>query len=156
MIKKILIVVGVGLVILLIVAQFIPVNRSNPPVTQEINWDSPTTKTLAQRACYDCHSNETVWPWYSYIAPVSWFIAHHVEEGRAELNFSEWDRPQQDKKKKNKDKDETEEIVKVIKKGRMPLRSYLITHSEAKLSQSEIANFITGIEQTLQNDPPQE
>jgi hypothetical protein len=80
-------IIGVVLV-LLIVIQFIPVNRSNPAVTSQVSWDSQTTADLVQRACMDCHSNETIWPWYSYVAPVSWLVYYDVERGRSQLNFS--------------------------------------------------------------------
>ncbi|HEY5650870.1 MAG TPA: heme-binding domain-containing protein, partial [Acidimicrobiia bacterium] len=65
-------------------------NHSNPPVVQEPAWDSQQTRELAVAACFDCHSNETEWPWYSNIAPVSWALQRDVDEGREELNFSEW------------------------------------------------------------------
>jgi glutaredoxin len=91
--KKVLKFAGIAFVVLLILIQFIPVAHTNPPVTREIQWDSLQTRALAQRACFDCHSNETVWPWYAYVAPVSWRIANHVYDGRRRLNFSEWDRP---------------------------------------------------------------
>ncbi len=65
-------------------------NHANSPNRTEPTWDSPTTRQLAVRACYDCHSNETIWPWYSNVAPVSWLVQRDVEEGRDEVNFSEW------------------------------------------------------------------
>jgi hypothetical protein len=74
--------------IIFIAIQFVPVNRTNPPVTTQINWDSPQTAALAKRACMDCHSNETVWPWYSYVAPASWLIYYDTERGRQQLNLS--------------------------------------------------------------------
>lgn len=82
-----MVVVGIALV-LFVAIQFIPVKRANPAVTAAIQWDSPQTQALAQRACMDCHSNETVWPWYSSIAPISWLTYYDVEAGRARLNFS--------------------------------------------------------------------
>ena len=69
--------------------QLIPVSRSNPPVVTPMKWDSDETKALADRACMDCHSNQTRWPWYSYVAPVSFFVADHVNEGRSKLNFDD-------------------------------------------------------------------
>jgi hypothetical protein len=79
------------LAVFFIAIQLITVNRSNPPVTTQLNWDSPQTKTLAYRACMDCHSNETTWPWYAYVAPSSWLIYYDVERGRSELNLSTYD-----------------------------------------------------------------
>ena len=70
--------------------QFIPVfPRTNPPTITRLPWDSPTTEAFARASCFDCHSNETHWPWYSYIAPVSWVIVRDVNQGREQLNFSE-------------------------------------------------------------------
>jgi cytochrome c551/c552 len=83
----VLIVVGV-LLALFIGIQFIPVNRTNPPVTAQVKWDSPQTQALARRACMDCHSNETTWPWYSYVAPVSWLVYYDVQRGRSEITLS--------------------------------------------------------------------
>lgn len=83
----VLAVVGV-LLLGFIAIQFVPVNRTNPPVTTQIKWDSAQTEALATRACMDCHSNQTTWPWYSYVAPASWLIYYDVQRGRQELNLS--------------------------------------------------------------------
>ena len=90
----------IGLVVLFVGIQVVPYgrNRENPSVRAEPKWDSPRTRELAVRLCYDCHSNETIWPWYSYIAPISWWIQRDVRKARDELNFSEWDRPQKEAK----------------------------------------------------------
>src|SRR4249920_3105778 len=84
-----------ALVVLLVVIQLVPYGRdhTNPPVTREVKWDSARTRELAVDACYDCHSNQTVWPWYSNVAPVSWLVYADVKSGRETLNFSDWDRP---------------------------------------------------------------
>jgi mono/diheme cytochrome c family protein len=132
--------------VLLLLIQLVPVSYDNPPVTQEVKWDSPETRALAQRACFDCHSNETVWPWYSKVAPVSWFVANHVHEGRGRLNFSQWDQPNED----------GHEIIESIEKGAMPLSSYLPMHPEANLTAAETQALIDGLQQTLANDPPVE
>ena len=119
------------IVVLLLAIQFIPVDRTNPPVKAEI--DAPANvKAIFKKACYDCHSNETVWPWYSYIAPVSWLIADDVEEGRDHLNFSGWENLSRQDKAKEKD-----EIWEHIEKDEMPLGKYKFMHPEAKLSQKE-------------------
>src|SRR5687767_15246669 len=91
-----MLVVGMGA--MFAAAQVVPYGhrRANPPIVREPSWDSPLTRDLAKRACFDCHSNETQWPVYSSLAPVSWLIRHDVEEGRAMLNFSEWQRPQEE------------------------------------------------------------
>ena len=131
------------IVIALIAIQFVPVERTNPPVVDEIDWDSPQTREIAQRACFDCHSNETVWPWYSYVAPISWRIAGHVDHGREHLNFSEWNRPNED----------LDEIKEVMEEGEMPLWDYLIMHSEAKLTEAETAQLLQGFAATYERDP---
>ena len=120
--------------------QFIPYNRNhtNPPVVSEPNWDSQATKDIAVRACYDCHSNETVWPWYSNIAPVSWLIQRDVDSGRRHLNFSDWANSR-----------EKQEIVEVISGGYMPPSQYLLMHPEAKLTDAEKQAFIDGIKATI-------
>jgi hypothetical protein len=89
--------VGVVLIGALLLIQLVPYGRDhdNPPVQSEPPWDSPDTRALARQACFDCHSNETEWPAYANIAPVSWLVQRDVDEGRAVLNFSEWQRPQE-------------------------------------------------------------
>ena len=67
--------IGIVIIIILVGIQLIPVSRTNPAITREVKWDAPATRTLAQRACFDCHSNETTWPWYGYVAPISWRLA---------------------------------------------------------------------------------
>lgn len=144
--RKVLIGVGIGLVVVFLGIQFIPVSRTNPAVTREIRWDSPETRQLAKRACYDCHSNETVWPWYASVAPVSWLVARDVNGARRHLNFSEWDRPNED----------AEEIVEQVEDGEMPLKIYLPLHPEARLSDEQRAPLVAGLRATLQLDPPVE
>jgi hypothetical protein len=82
---------GLVLLVLVVAIQFIPMDMANAPVESDIPT-SPAVKVVLRRACYDCHSNETQWPWYSRIAPISWLLAWDVREGRAELNFSTWNR----------------------------------------------------------------
>ena len=128
----------------LIAIQLVPVERTNPAITKEVAWDSPTTRALAERACFDCHSNKTRWPWYSFVAPMSWRVADHVRLGRSDLNFSEWDQP-------NKDLDD---VIEEIEEGEMPLRSYLRLHGEARLSEEEKEALIAGFRRTFVSDPP--
>lgn len=120
--------------------QLIPYGRGhdNPEVAAEPTWESAQTRELAVRACFDCHSNETVWPWYSNIAPVSWLVQRDVDEGRAHLNFSEWNRPQ-----------EADESAETVREGSMPPRVYLLTHSEARLSETELAALADGLSITV-------
>ncbi|MCB9933207.1 MAG: heme-binding domain-containing protein [Planctomycetes bacterium] len=121
--------------------QLVPYGRdhSNPPVTAEPQWDSTATRDLAKRACFDCHSNETVWPWYSHVAPVSWLLQRDVDEGRSKLNFSEWDKPQK----------EADEAAKEVREGEMPPWFYLPTHPEARLTDAEKQALIAGLEATV-------
>ncbi len=126
--KKILI----ALIVILIGIQFISVDRKNPSVTMDINAPDNISSIL-RASCYDCHSNETVWPWYSKIAPVSFLVAGDVKEGRKHLNFSEWDKYEAGKREKI-----LEEIVEEIEKEAMPLTSYTFTHPNAKLDPYRI------------------
>jgi len=125
---------------LFVIIQFVPYGRdhSNPPVVAEPAWDSPTTRELSVRSCFDCHSNETKWAWYSNIAPLSWLIQNHVEEGREELNFSEWHLDH-----------EGEEAAETVRDGSMPTRGYLLMHSEARLSDVELSALVSGLATTL-------
>ena len=122
--------------------QFIPYGRAhtNPPVISEPEWDSETTRELAVRACFDCHSNETTWPWYSNIAPASWLVQRDVDEGRARANWSEWG--------SNPD-DESSESAETVSDGSMPTPAYALLHTEARLSDEEIDALIAGLEETF-------
>lgn len=124
-----------GVMLTFIAIQFVPVERSNPPVQSEVPA-SAQVRDVLRRSCYDCHSNETVWPWYSHVAPVSWLVAKDVREGREELNFSAWNRisPQKQVKKLKKSWKEVEE-------GEMPMPIYLVTHHEARLSADDRATL---------------
>jgi hypothetical protein len=119
------------LAVIIIAIQFIPVNRTNPPVTATL--DAPiAVMSVLKNSCYDCHSHETKWPWYSYIAPVSWLVSSDVKEARSHLNFSEWGNLSRKDVAKMK-----EEIWKEIEKEGMPLWNYTILHPEANLSQED-------------------
>lgn len=115
----------------LVLIQFLPVERSNPPVTGEISAPDQVMQLL-EASCYDCHSNETRWPWYSRIAPVSWRIAEHVRKGRGNLNFSEWQGFSVEDRERA-----TEEIWEVVEKGAMPLSDYLRMHPEAVITDPQ-------------------
>ena len=138
--KRIIIIVTLILAGAFLLIQLIPYGHQhdNPPVVQEPNWDSPQTRELAQRACFDCHSNEVVWPWYSNVAPVSWLVQHDVDEGRQYLNFSDWGRAR-----------EVHEIPEAIQEGYMPPAKYLIMHPNAKLDQAEKDALISGMQATI-------
>ena len=119
-------------VVVLIGIQFIPVDRKNPPVTMDINAPENISSIL-RTSCYDCHSNETSWPLYSYIAPVSFLLAGDVKEGRKHLNFSEWDKYSSDKQIKL-----LEEMIEEVEKENMPLTIYTFTHPNSKLDSNRI------------------
>jgi hypothetical protein len=133
------------MIMILIVIQFIPVTYTNPPVINEPNWDSPQTRSIAVRACFNCHSNETDLPWYSTIAPVSWLIYNDIGDGRKDMNFSEW------KLKSNKAEHLNDEIKEVISEGKMPPWYYLPLHPEAKLTADEKKMLIEGLQRTVSN-----
>lgn len=128
--------------------QLVPVPRTNPPVVSEPHWDSPQTADLAERACYDCHSNETVWPWYAYVAPLSFRIASEVNEGREKLNFSDWSDAA------GEEAGETEELTEVLTEGKMPPPPYIAMHPTAKLSAAEMDQLAGGLVATVRADPP--
>jgi hypothetical protein len=133
--------VGLVLITAFVATQFVPYGRDhvNPPVGAEPAWDSPETRALAKQACFDCHSNETEWPAYSNVAPVSWLIQHDVTEGRAVLNFSEWHRPQE----------EAKEAAEEVLEGEMPLRVYQLMHAHARLGATDRERLARGLERTL-------
>src|SRR5688500_10588686 len=117
--KRIIIGGIVALVGGFILLQLLPIgDAGNPPVIREPIWDSPETRELTDLACYDCHSNETRWPWYTRVAPASMLMQRDVKEGREVLNFSEW--------VGGRNETETEEMVEVISKGQMPPPYYLV------------------------------
>jgi len=124
--------VSFGLLLFLVaalVAQVIPVSRSNPPVMGDIAAPPEILVTLRE-ACYDCHSNETVWPWYSRVAPVSWLVASDVREGREEVNFSEWNSYSEKRKAKK-----LKEMADEIRDGDMPPWYYEIMHAHASMNE---------------------
>ena len=133
---------GVAAGALFLLLQVVPFGRmpSNPPVTGEPAWDSPQTRALAVRACFDCHSNETEEPWYSNVAPISWAISDHVESGRSKLNFSEFDKPQED----------ADKSAEITEDGGMPPGYYTRfgLHSTAELSDAEVAQLVAGLRAT--------
>ena len=124
-----------------VLIQFIPYgrNHTNPPVTKEPTWNSSATRALIRRACFDCHSNQPIWPWYSYVAPVSWLVQNDVDGGRRHLNFTEWDHPQR----------HAEDVAAQVKQGDMPLWFYVPLHPAARLTGAEKEALIDGAEKTL-------
>ncbi|MFQ5676636.1 MAG: heme-binding domain-containing protein [bacterium] len=128
MIKKGFVVILVAVVAI----QFYPVDRTNPAITSEVEVDEEVMQIL-RRSCYDCHSNETVWPWYSYIAPISWLVADDVHEAREHLNFSEWDKYDLQQRQHK-----LEELVEEVDAGEMPLKKYVFMHPGTEVSDDEV------------------
>ena len=122
------------LLVALIGSQFVPVDRTNPPVDAALKLDAPPeVMAILERACFDCHSHNTHWPWYAYVAPASLLVAHDVEEGREHLNFSEWNA-----RTPSWQSHHAEEIVEEIEEGEMPLWFYTPLHPEAEISESDL------------------
>lgn len=125
----------------LVAIQLIPYGRDhhNPPVRAEPEWSSPEVRELAVRACFDCHSNETRWPWYASVAPMSWIVTSRVERGRRALNFSELDRRQ----------GRAHEAPGVIRSGQMPMHSYRWLSPAARLDADERETLARGLYATF-------
>jgi len=139
--KKILLyVLGVG-VILLGLIQLVPFghDHTNPPTVSEPNWNSPEIRQMVKEHCFQCHSNETQWPWYSNIAPASWLISYDVVEGRSKFNFSDW----------SANPGELDEMVSTINEGEMPPIQYWLIHPNSKLNDQQKQALIKGLEASL-------
>jgi len=126
----------------MVVIQAIPYGRShsNPPITGEPLWATPRTRELMVRACFGCHSNEVKYPSYAGVAPISWVVQSHIDEGRQKVNYSEFDQRQRG----------ADETLEVIVEGSMPPFYYTMfgRHPEAKLTESELQTLIAGIKAT--------
>ncbi len=136
-----------GLAGCLLIVQFITIQRTNPPLKGDLAAPAQI-KSLFREACYDCHSNETRWPWYTYIAPVSWLVEHDVESGRKELNFSEWESyyPTTQRRK-------LQWMDKALREETMPPWTYRILHPGAGLTQEDLAMLEQWIEAEIANRP---
>ncbi len=127
-----------GLAVLAAAAQFIQPDRTNPPENPATTFEavakpSPEVAAIIQRACRNCHSHSTKWPWYSRISPVSWLVANHVKEGRGKLNFSEWNLYSAEMSRLR-----LKQACSEVKAGEMPVWNYTLMHPEAKLSEADI------------------
>jgi cytochrome c551/c552 len=129
-------------IVLCLCIQLIPVwlAQNNPPVLAEPRWDNLQTRALAKRACFDCHSNETVWPAYARVAPASWLATLDTMRGRRHLNFSEWGQAKGERRR---------EVAEVISEGSTPPALSVMLHPEAKLSPSEKSQLIKGLQASL-------
>ncbi|MCU1369431.1 MAG: Cytochrome c [Ilumatobacteraceae bacterium] len=138
-----LLTVGAVLVGVFLVMQLVPYGwtHSNPPVTSAAPWPNAEAETIARQSCYACHSNETDWPAYSYVAPMSWLVRSDVDAGRAEMNFSEWD-PQDNK---------AHDAIEEIDEGNMPLPKYTAIHRGAELTDEEQATLSAALDQMASN-----
>lgn len=120
-----------------LVLQVLPIGQpTNPPIVAEPHWDNPQTRALAKRACFDCHSNETIYPWYAQIAPVKWLVVNDAVQGRRELNFSDWH---------SGGRNVNDRIARVITRGEMPPFFYLTMHPGARLGAAEQQQLIDGL-----------
>jgi hypothetical protein len=139
-VKRRVLILGVALVGVVLLLQLVPYGwtKTNPPVTAAAPWPDERAEAIARTSCYACHSNETEWPAYSYVAPMSWLVRNDVEGGRDEMNFSEWDEDSADAAE-----DAEEEVVE----GRMPLPNYRRIHRDAQLTDEEAAVLIDALEQ---------
>lgn len=131
--KKLLII----LVVAFIIIQFFPIDKVNPPVDKKMDFltvkNTPeSTANIIRTSCYNCHSNESVYPWYSNIAPVSWYLKNHINDGRKHLNFSTF--ATYDAKRQMRKLDES---IDEVNKGDMPLESYTIIHQDARLTDAQ-------------------
>ena len=129
-----------GLIALFVLIQLVPYGRAhaNPTVQAQPKWDSPQTEALFTRACADCHSHATVWPWYSNVAPVSWLVQRHVDEGRSKFNVNV---PGFGR--------DADEAAKEVRSGGMPEPTYLPLHPTARLSAQEKEQLAAGLEATF-------
>jgi len=145
----------VGFIVLIALIQFVPTQHSNPPAADPVVFADPNAEAIARRACYDCHSNQTVWPWYAYIAPFSWYSVNHVAEGRAQLNFSDVTATLTQARAGDEDGEQTstaelaEESAETINKNEMPPSYYTLVHTDAILSAADKEALIAGINQAL-------
>lgn len=131
---------------LFVLIQLVPYGRShaNPPVTAAAKFPDAQSAEIFETSCGDCHSNLTKWPWYSNVAPMSWLVQNHVDEGRSELNVSEWKEPQP----------AMEEVEEQVVSGEMPPWNYTLIHSGAKLTDPEKAKLLAALEEIYRKDPP--
>jgi len=128
-----------GVIACFVFAQVIRPPLTNPPISTEPRWDSPRTRELVRRACFDCHSNQVTYPWYAQVAPVRWWLWHHVSEGREHLNFSQ---PDSDL--------DVEDLVEAIRENEMPTPDYKLMHPRARLTASEKDSLVVGLLRTFQ------
>jgi mono/diheme cytochrome c family protein len=140
--KRIVLILIGGAIVLFLLIQLIPFghNRTNPPVVSEPNWSSPQARALVKEHCFQCHSNETNWTWYSNIAPGSWLIAYDVNKGRHEFNFSDW----------NNHPGKLDKMVETIQEGEMPPIQYWIVHPSSRMNEQQKQELIDALRSSIQ------
>ena len=144
--------VALFILLLFTIIQFIRIDKTVKPVDANFDFISITNPdvklaSILKTACYDCHSNQSIYPWYTNIAPISWWIKHHINEGSRHLNFSVWASYSQ-KKQKHK----LEECISLIEEDKMPMYSYTLMHKEARLSAEQkelLLNWFNKIKNTI-------
>ncbi|MBJ7882604.1 heme-binding domain-containing protein [Gelidibacter salicanalis] len=149
---KIIKIIALVLLVAFVGIQFIPTTRNQSDTVPStdfmlVNNVPETIQKKLQISCYDCHSNNTQYPWYNKIQPAAWILEDHIKEGKAELNFNEWD-SLSSRRKSSK----LRSIIKQIESGEMPLDSYTLIHTDAKFSETEaeeVINFITQLKDSL-------
>jgi hypothetical protein len=137
-VRKVAVTGGVGLLFVGGVMQLVPYGwtKTNPAVTAEAPWPNAEAEAIARESCYSCHSNETDWPAYSYVAPMSWLVRRDVDRGRDKLNFSEWG-----------EESEADDAAEEVEDGAMPPSQYTMIHRRARLTDEEAATLIAALEQ---------
>ena len=144
---KIVKIIAVVLLVAFVGIQFVPTERNQSDVVPKtdfmlVNSVPDRIKSKLQTSCYDCHSNNTQYPWYNKVQPIAWFLEDHIKEGKAELNFNEWD-SLSNRRKKSK----LRSIIKQIESDKMPLDSYTLIHKDASFSETEKQELIKWVEQ---------
>lgn len=134
--------IGLGILVLLVAIQFFRIGTTNPPADPAADFmtlSKPPADIalLLKESCYDCHSHTTTYPWYTHVAPVSWWINHHIKDGRRHLNFSDW-AAYNERKADHK----LEECVEMVEEGEMPMTSYTLLHPKGKLSKEQQAKLV--------------
>lgn len=145
--------IGVALIVVLVVIQFFRIDKTTEPINTAKDFifvtnANPEVANILKVACYDCHSNQPVYPWYTNIAPFSWWVKHHIDEGSHHLNFSLWGE-YKDKRKHHK----LEECIELVEEGEMPMSSYTWMHKEAKLTDDQklqLVAYFKGLKDQIQ------
>jgi hypothetical protein len=137
LVRKVAVVGGAGAIFLGGIVQLVPYGwtKTNPRVTAEAPWPDAEAEAIARESCYSCHSNETDWPAYSYVAPMSWLVRRDVDRGREALNFSEWS-----------DESEPDDAAEEVEEGSMPPSQYTMIHRGARLTDEEARVLIAALE----------